>query len=352
MITSFSANPENANEIKMKKEILLLLIILFGWKAQAQDLLSRTQIFHAAEWQHPGLAGVQENLSVDLMYRQALNSYGSESGYYQIGAFYPIKNDLGGQADGSGFKISNPDKAKEIYNSKTARRKQGVGLQLNAIILGPLDRKEVKAFYAYHLPISNRLNLSLGTSLKLQQNMIGFENLTVRDEVNDDFYQQIINSAAGKQTNLQLDIGTALYNEQFFLTFTAKSLFITELNNNNVLEYLKDGEAYSVLAGYQWIFHPDFSILPNAEINYLTTYGTQFKGTVRFKYKELMYVGAGMQNDLKWSGLVGVNIPGNIFLNYSYDYYTGYISEFSNGVHEVSLSYLFNNQNASTPFTW
>ncbi|GAA5034756.1 hypothetical protein GCM10011506_29150 [Marivirga lumbricoides] len=336
----------------MKKEILLLLVILVSWKTQAQDILSRTQIFHAVEWQHPALSGVQENLSIDLMYRQALNGYGSESGYYQVGAFYPIKNSVGGESDNSGFKISNPDKAREIYNSKIARRKQGVGLQLNAIILGPLDRKEIKGFYAYHLPISEQLNLSLGTSLKFQQNMIGFNNLSVRDEINDDFYQQIINSSEGKQTNLQLDIGTALYSKQFFFTFTAKSLFITELNKNNTLEYLKDGESYSVLAGYKWKFNPDYSILPNAEVNYLTDYGTQFKGTIRFKYKELMYVGAGMQNDLKWSGLIGLNIPGNIFLNYSYDYYTGYISEFSNGVHEVSLSYLFNNQNASTPFTW
>ena len=225
----------------MKKEILLLLIILLSWQTQAQDLLSRTQIFHAVEWQHPGLAGVQENLSVDLMYRQALNGYGSNSGYYQVGGFYPIKNSVSGQDDNSGFKISNPDKAKELYNSKTARRKQGVGLQLNAIILGPLDRKEIKGFYAYHLPVSDKLNLSLGTSLKFQQNMIGFNNLTVRDEINDDFYQKIVNSAEGKQTNLQLDIGTALYSEQFFFTFTAKSLFITELNNNNALEYLKDG---------------------------------------------------------------------------------------------------------------
>ncbi|MBK6266536.1 PorP/SprF family type IX secretion system membrane protein [Marivirga sp. S37H4] len=334
------------------KIVILFLLITLSFALQGQDLLSRTQIFHAIEWQHPAMAGVQDKISADLMYRQALNSYGKESGYYQAGLFYPIKKGRGNMAERSGFKISNPAKARALYRSTKARRKQGIGMQLNAIKLGPLDRKEVKAFYAYHLPVSYNFTVSLGSSLKLQQNMIGFENLTVRDEVNDDFYQQIINSSAGKQSNLQFDIGAALYNPEYYFTFTAKSLFITELQNNEVLEYLKDCTSYSFLAGYKWIIHPDFSLMPNAEINYFSTYGMQYKGALRFKYKELIYLGAGLHYDLKYSALLGVNIPGNVFLHYSYDYYTGFIREFANGVHEVSLSYLFNNKNASTPFTW
>jgi type IX secretion system PorP/SprF family membrane protein len=343
---------KNINFLNIGSLVLALALLLGAWHTQAQDLLSRSQIFHAVEWQHPGLAGVQDKLSVDLMYRQALNSYGKESGYYQVGVFYPIKNRIGQDAGNAGFKLSNQDKAQEIYNSKNARRKQGIGLQLNKIQIGPLDRTEVKAFYAYHLPVSDKFNLSLGSALKFQQNRIGFGNLTVRDDLNDSFYQQIINSSAGSQSNLQMDIGSALYSQNLYFTFTVRSLFITELQNNEILEYLKDGQTFSFLAGYKWRLNPDFTLLPNAEINYFSTFGTQYKGTLRLKYKELLYAGAGMQNELKWSALLGFNIPGDIFLHYSYDYYTGFIQEFANGVHEISLSYLFNNKNASTPFTW
>ncbi len=343
---------KNINFHNIQFTLIVTAIVLSAGNIQGQDLLSRTQIYHAVEWQHPGLAGVQDKLSADLMYRQALNSYGNESGYYQVGVFYPIKKRIGEDAGSSGFKLSNQDKAEEIYNSKKARRKQGLGLQLNKIKIGPLDRTEVKAFYAYHLPISDQFNLSLGSALKFQQNMIGFDNLTVRDEINDSFYQQIINSSAGAQSNLQMDIGTALYSNDLYFTFTARSLFITELQSNEILEYLKDGQTFNFLAGYKWRVHPDFTLLPNAEINYFSTFGTQYKGSLRIKYKELIYAGAGMQNELKWSALLGFNIPGDIFLHYSYDYYTGFIQEFANGVHEVSLSYLFNNKNASTPFTW
>lgn len=343
---------KNINFHNIQFALIVTAIVLTAGNLQGQDLLSRTQIFHAVEWQHPGLAGVQDKLSADLMYRQALNSYGNESGYYQVGVFYPIKKRIGEDAGSSGFKLSNQDKVEEIYNSKKARRKQGVGLQLNKIKIGPLDRTEVKAFYAYHLPVSDQFNLSLGSALKFQQNMIGFNNLTVRDEINDSFYQQIINSSAGAQSNLQMDIGTALYSNDLYFTFTARSLFITELQNNEILEYLKDGQTFNFLVGYKWRVHPDFTLLPNAEINYFSTFGTQYKGTLRIKYKELIYAGAGMQNELKWSALLGFNIPGDIFLHYSYDYYTGFIQEFANGVHEVSISYLFNNKNASTPFTW
>jgi hypothetical protein len=94
------------------------------------------------------------------------------------------------------------------------------------------------------------------------------------------------------------------------------------------------------------------SLLPNAEINYFATTGGQYKSSLRLKYKELIYIGMAMHHQLKWAGLFGVNVPGNFFVHYSYDYYTGFIQEFSNGVHEVSLSFLFNNKNSSTPYTW
>ncbi len=336
----------------MKTALTLMLTIILCFSIQAQDLLSRTQIFHAIEWEHPAFTGVQVKPSADLMYRQALNSYGKESGYYQVGIFYPITKNTGSMSDNSGFKLSNPTKARSLYSSRKERRKQGVGLQVNAIKLGPLDRKEVKAFYAYHLPITNEHIISMGSALKFQQNRIGFDNLTVRDEVNDDLYQQIINSSAGTQSNLHLDIGLALYHRDYYFSITAKSLFITEIQDNEILEHIKNGTSYSFLAGYNWRFSPDFSLLPNVEINYLSIYGEQYKGTIRFKYKELIYVGAGMHHDLKWSALLGVNIPGDIFLHYSYDYYTGFIQEFANGVHEISLSFLINNKKSSTPFSW
>lgn len=339
------------NKAKMKKILLLILISFLSLTLNAQDILSRSQIFHAVEWRHPAFAGIQTKLSADLMYRQALNSYGNGSAYYQVGLFYPIKKSLVAGTDNS-FQLSNSEIADEYYSSKKARRKQGVGIQLNNIALSPLNRKEVKLFYAYHLPISKDLYLSLGSAVKFQQNNIGLTHLNVRDELNDDFYQQIINSGSGRQSNLQVDMGSALYSSNFYASFTVNSLLFAGLQKNGMMEHLEEDMSYNFLLGYKIRLNSEILILPNAEINHFSTYGTQYKGTLRIKYKELVYVGAGMQHNLKWSGLMGFNIPGNLFLNYSYDYYTGFISEFSNGVHEVSLSYLFNNKNSSTPYTW
>ena len=329
-----------------------LALILLSHMVKAQDVLSRTQIFHAVEWQHPAMAGIQNQLSADVMYRQALNGYGQESGYYQAGVFYPIQKAKTNTGNNTGFKISNATKAREFYNSKKARRIQGVGLQLNAVQLGPLNRTEAKAFYAYHLPVNKKFNLSMGTALKFQQNRVGLGNLTVRDEINDDFYQRLINSSAGAESNMQMDIGMAFYSTDIYFSFTAKSIFNYALRENEYMDYLNDGINYSLLFGYNWKINSDLSLLPNVELNYYSTFGTQYKTAVRLKYKELVYVGVGNHHQLKWSGLVGFNIPGGLFLHYSYDYYTGFIREFANGVHEISLSYLFNNKNSNTPFTW
>jgi type IX secretion system PorP/SprF family membrane protein len=334
---------------------IMLSIIVFISNAElvySQDVLSRTQIFHAVEWQSPAMAGIQNNISADIMYRQALNGYGNQSGYVQAGFFYPIKKAMGVNASNSSFALSNPDKAEEFQNSKTARRKQGIGLQLNSIKLGPLDRTEIKGFYAYHLPVSPKFNLSFGSALKFQQNTVEFNNLNVRDKANDDLYQRLINSNSGRQSNVQLDLSLAYYSNRLYLSFVANSLFTHSFQESEMSAYMNDGTNFSLMAGYKWNLNSVLSLLPNAEINYFSTTGSQYKSTIRVKYKELIYIGMGMHHQLKWAGLFGINVPGNFFINYSYDYYTGFIQEFSNGVHEVSLSFLFNNKKSTTPYTW
>ncbi|WP_375579297.1 PorP/SprF family type IX secretion system membrane protein [Marivirga tractuosa] len=342
------------DKIHKIKAIILFIIGFIGnvELVSSQDVLSRTQIFHAIEWQSPAMAGIQNNMSADIMYRQALNGYGSNSGYIQAGFFYPIKKVDSKNISNSSFAISNPEKAEEFYNSRSARRKQGVGLQLNSIQLGPLDRTEIKGFYAYHIPINSKYNLSLGSALKFQQNSIGFDNLNVRDKTNDDLYQRLINDNSGRHSNVQMDLSLAYYSRKLYLSFVVNSLFTQSFKATEMAPYMNDGMNFSLMAGYKWNLNSELSLLPNAEINYFATTGGQYKSSVRLKYKELVYIGMGMHHQLKWSGLLGFNVPGNFFVNYSYDYYTGFIQEFSNGVHEVSLSFLFNNKNSSTPYTW
>ncbi len=338
-----------------KTKAIIFFIIAYLGVAEtvcSQDALSRTQIFHAIEWQSPAMAGIQNNMSADIMYRQALNGYGNTSGYIQAGFFYPIKKVEGTNARNSSFAISNPNKTEAFYGSRTARRKQGVGLQVNAIRLGPLDRTEIKGFYAYHLPVNSKYNLSLGTALKFQQNIIGYNNLNVRDKANDDLYQKLISGNSGRQSKIQMDLALAYYSNRIYVSFVANSLFNESIQDLEMGAYMNDGMNFSLMAGYKWNINADFSLLPNVEINYFTTTGEQYKSSLRIKYRELIYIGMGMHYDLKYAGLFGVNVPGNFFVNYSYDYYTGFIQEFSNGVHEVSLSFLFNNKNSSTPYTW
>jgi type IX secretion system PorP/SprF family membrane protein len=318
----------------------------------AQDVLSRTQIFQAIEWQSPAMVGIQNSTSADIMYRQALSGYGNQSGYVQAGFVYPIKKAEESGLKNSSFTISNPDKAEEFYNSKTARRKQGIGLQLNSIQLGPLDRTEVKGFYAYHLPINKRFDLSLGSALKFQQNTIGLNSLSVRDKANDELYQKLINNNAGRQSNVQLDLSMAYYSEKLYLSFVTNSIFTQSFQETEMTAYMNEGINFSLLAGYKWNLNSEYTLMPNIEFNYFASTGGQYKSSLRLKYKQLVYVGIGMHHNLKWAGLLGFNIPGNFFVNYSYDYYTGFIQEFSNGVHEVSLSFLFKNKNSSTPYTW
>jgi type IX secretion system PorP/SprF family membrane protein len=342
------------DKFNIYKAIIVFIMVNFciTEAVQSQDVLSRTQLFHAIEWQSPAMAGIQNNLSADIMYRQALNGYGNQSGYVQAGLFYPIKKAKGENINNSSFALSNPEKAEEFYNSKVARRKQGVGLQLNSIQLGPLDRTEIKGFYAYHLPVSKKFNLSFGSALKFQQNSIGFNNLNVRDKANDELYQRLMDTNAGRQSNVQMDLSLAYYSNTLYLSFVANSLFIQSFQENEMATYMNDGLNFSLIAGYKWNLNSELSLLPNAEINYFATTGGQYKSSLRLRYKDLMYIGMGMHHQLKWAGLFGLNIPGNFFLHYSYDYYTGFIQEFSNGVHEVSLSFLFNNKNSSTPYTW
>jgi type IX secretion system PorP/SprF family membrane protein len=336
----------------MKKLIYHIIFLGISISAVGQEQLSRTQFYVNPEWTHPATAGINDYLDISVMYRQGLNVFDESSSFYTASIFYQLTKSKNLESNKQGFRISNPDLVDELNKNSEARRKQGVGLKLQSIGLGPMDNQEIRAYYAYHLPISNSLDLSFGTSVAANQTSINYNQFTVRDEINDAFYQQLKNAGTGQQTNLLIDLGVALYSNSMIFTLSANSMVSSILSENTPLDQIGTGLQMSSLLGYKWNISSDFSVLPNAEIIFNPDYPFQYKTSVRVNYRKIVYAGASLHNELKWSMLCGFKIPGGLMLNYSYDYYNGYLKDFSNGVHEVTLNILLKNRYGSLPFTW
>src|SRR5436190_667091 len=87
-----------------------------------------------------------------------------------------------------------------------------------------LNLPGLNASYAYHLPITPRVNMSFGTQVGYSSQRIDFTGYVVRDQVNDTFYQQIMQAGQGNAGSFRMDFGYVLYSSKFYLGLSSNGL--------------------------------------------------------------------------------------------------------------------------------
>jgi type IX secretion system PorP/SprF family membrane protein len=176
--------------------------------------------------QNPAFTGIDNFLDLQLRYRKTWSQFGSNPSIVGAALYGKIGKAGADVYRNNSFRVSDPT----IYDtqSKSLKRKHGYGLSINSFKINGYDRKTVSLKYAFHIPVSSKFILSLGTSAQLLSERFNVEQLNVRDPINDVFYQTVMENGNGTISSYSLALGGALYSQTFFLGFGASSL----LNNN------------------------------------------------------------------------------------------------------------------------
>ena len=299
--------------------------------------------------QNPAFTGVDNFLDVQLRYRKTWSQFGSNPSILGFSVYGKIGKAGAGVYRNNSFRVSDPN----IYASKSTSiaRKHGFGASVNSFKINGYDRKSVSGKYAYHIPVSSHWALSMGVSFQLLTERFNADDLTVRDPINDQFYQSIMTNGNANSSSYSVAFGGALYSEGTFIGLGINSLLNKDLSTS-LLHPVSAGPEFYLLAGQTFKAGPQFSLQPTARLSSNSLYGTHVGVGLRIRYKELISTGFNYEHAHKVSYLLGLNIKSKLRMYYAFDYFINDLKDFRVGNHEVIVRIPFFNQHSLNAYTW
>ncbi|MBL7872717.1 MAG: PorP/SprF family type IX secretion system membrane protein [Cyclobacteriaceae bacterium] len=336
----------------MNSQVKILIVLCCGilshsLVAQENDY---TQYYANMPAVNAGFTGMEDYFDLRMGVREGWNSFGIKDSNLFLSAYGTLNSKSRAGKRNNSLRISNPTLFNEIQHDKKFRRRHGIGGMVTSRTLDPYKSIGASVNYAYHVPLSGKLNISLGAKVGYSNQRIDFSGLTVRDDVNDQFYQSLIQSAQGTQNTVIADFGTVLYSRKFFLGVSSQSLVAKKMNGDQLFN-MNDGVRYRLQTGGSFGISPEFELSPGGIVTYQEGYDLRWSLNVRLRYKEFIYLGSAYEADSKISMLFGVVTPSLTF-NYSYDMYTSALNNFNVNTHEIVMGLVLFNKFKIRPNFW
>ncbi len=325
-------------KIKTLAAWMVVMIVCCNSYAQVPEY---TQFYVNPAIVNPGFVGMESFLDFKFGFKQRWQDFDDGNDMFYLTAFGSIGNTPPSAYKKNSLRVSNPIAYDQLSRNKNVKRKHGVGGTLTSQSSGPFETIETGLNYAYHLPVGYKFSLSLGMSVDMIQNTMDFTNYVVRNQ-NDDFYQQLVSAQNGDQNLLKIDFGSVFYSDKLYIGLSSNALFLEQMSGDEFGEFTTS-RSYDLMAGLIEDISPMLEVFPVVRLSQHDLYGLSWDAIVRFRYRQMVYLGVGYFNDVKTSLLLGLTLNGKFNLNYSYDYYVSGLNEFNSGSHEVIIGIaLFN----------
>lgn len=326
--------------------VAILLCTTSVLYAQENDY---TQYFTNLSSVNPAFTGMDDFFVLNAGVREGWNSYGIKNDNSYLSFFGALNNGNRAARRNNSLRTSDPSMFESIQNEKKYRRRHGMGGMITNRVVDAYHSFGAFFNYSYHLPLTGKLNISFGTRAGYSNQRIDFGNLTVRDDINDKFYQSLLQAGQGNQNTFMIDFGTMIYSRKFFLGFSSNNLVANKLNGDQLYN-MTTGTRYRTQLGIFIPLNSMWELSPGAQAVYQDGYDLQWIASVRLKYKDLIYLGSAFNPDSKVAILVGLTAQ-KISINYAYDIYIGGLNNFDVNTHELVLGInLFNRYKLQSRF--
>lgn len=190
--------------------------------------------------------------------------------------------------------------------------------------------------YAVHLPISKTYRISVGTKIGLSNYAFIADRAIPLNPESDNTYQSYISSGVNR-SQLSIGAGIYLYSEKLFFGIATDDLskdFVAF--GNGVLNFDTKMHA-SILAGYKFKMGEHVTFTPAILAKVMKPAPVSFEPTVRFEYKEFVWIGASYRHTDALIGMLGCTLNKQFKIGYSFDYSLSTLRSVNNGSHEVVI---------------
>lgn len=323
------------------KTIYLFLIISFSLTAPlaAQQQFELSQYFQNPHALNPAFSGIEKFWQANVGYRKlwAGSDLAPTQAFASVnGSFY--KPDIRLNA----IRISRPEAYEENLSNREYRKmnaRHGLGAYYGYIGNDRSLDDQGTITYAYHLPLTRKVSMSVGTGVAYANTYLTGGAYHVR-KPEDLVYNQLQQTYSVKR-QMSINTGVALYTNRFYAGYSTTSLAFLRGVNDDQFEKPINYVVHSITAGYQLNLSHSLRLQPAILMNYDRQQEASAYGNVKLRYKELIWAGVSYRNKEAYGLLVGFLLSDHLNLGYAYEQNVYEFDPAHNGNHELVLGYRF-----------
>ena len=328
----------------MKRLLHLVVVFAAGMPlALAQQKPQYTQYVFNNLLLNPAVTGIENYTDVKAGYRsQWTGLQGAPvTSYLTIDA--PIGNNfIQGDATASPAEGGeNPSSRLYTQNYMAAEPHHGIGFMLVSDQTGPITQTTIDATYAYHLGLTDRINLAVGVAAGVSNINLNTSVLTLETP-----FDPAIANGTNSQWTPDLSTGIWLYSSNYYFGASVQEVLPENLyfSTNNAYNKSKTVPQYFVTGGVKLFLNDDITLLPSFLIKEINPTPLTYDINAKFSFQDKVWIGASYRHNDSFGVLAGLNISSFINIGYSYDITTSALNTVSNGTHEIVISLLLNNR--------
>ncbi|MBA9075985.1 PorP/SprF family type IX secretion system membrane protein [Rufibacter quisquiliarum] len=325
----------------------LALIGLVSMKGRAQQIPQYSQYMTNSVVVNPAVAGIESYTDIRASFRkQWVGLEESPITFYTSIHASIGKNDRNAPAKNK-FKRSSTGVTQSSGVNKNNRfyrvnPHHGVGAIVQVDRAGLLTATSVNLMYAYHLPITNVLNVSTGISAGVVRNSFN----TAQAKAVDQSDPTLAGDNTGS-TKADASLGIWVYTSKAFLGISGTHLINSGSDFKDAYSTAVSGKIephYFITAGYRVKINRDLMLTPSIMYRKATPTPASFDFNIKALYSERMWVGLSYRKKDSFTLLGGLNINHLLDFGYSYDVTTSELNEASAGSHEILIGFKVNNK--------
>ena len=329
----------------MKKILRFFVVFALGTQwGLAQQKPQYTQYVFNNLLLNPAVTGIENYTDVKLGYRsQWTGLQGAPvTSYLTIDA--PIGDNFI-QGDATAFPAEggvNPSSRLYTQNYMAAEPHHGIGFMIVSDQAGPITTTNIDATYAYHLGLTDRLNLAVGVAAGVNHISLNTSEITLENPLDP-----AIANGNNSQWKPDLSTGIWLYSSNYYFGASVQQLLPENLyfsTDHSTVDQSKTVPQYFVTGGVKLFLNDDITLLPTFLIKEINPTPLTYDINAKISFKDKLWIGASYRHGDSFGVLAGLNISSFINIGYSYDITTSALNTVSNGTHEIVISLLLNNR--------
>jgi len=265
------------------KKILIIFIVLVGFKMSAQQDPQYTQYMYNMSVINPAYAGSTANLSLGLIYRNQWTG------------------------------LSGAPRTMALFGNKPISKNIGLGLSMVTDQIGPVKETNATADFSYTLQLAGTQRFAFGLKAGATFHNIGLANLDI-NAPNDPLYSENVS-----ETRPNLGMGIFYYTNKFYFGASIPNLLETVHYDYNGLKFGSEYRHYFITGGTVFDVSENMKFKPSFLIKSAFEAPISFDINANMLFFEKMELGISYRLEDSFSGIINIALSPNIRIGYAYD---------------------------------